>query len=161
MRSYLLSLGLLVSLPAYGEIGYVCVGDKGMGFVFDAARKEWGTSTQTSGDAQKLIVKRTPEQFRGAGEYRWMVFFAGSDTPISLCRSDFNESGYLSCGDSSIDFRMNRNDLRYIAAAMLGYVGAGPGGPISKADPGGPIAKAVGKEGDLAPYMIIGRCTPI
>lgn len=138
--------GLLVSSLTVAADGYLCVTDMTTGFSFDSASKRWNTTTFKA--TAQFVVRRPNADdkalYEKAATAKWVVKETGYPIPTAFCAEDFNIAGYLSCGDGLQSFRMNKNDLRFLIAYTVGYVGR------AKADEGGDT-----------PNIAIGKCSPI
>lgn len=113
---------LLIALPAFAEEAYVCVADLATGFVLDKAKNEWRAST-FSGPLDKFVVSKAkpPEGAFRPQKTAWEVKATGERVSQIWCTDDFNEFGNLICRGLTGDFRMNKNNLRFLYSYHMGY----------------------------------------
>jgi hypothetical protein len=95
----------------------------------------------------KWIVKRSPNP-----QFKWIVFEFGQNTaediPLSSWKEDFYPNGDLFSDSGGMQFRMNKNTLRFLILNPIGYWSYGE-------------KSMYGKEGMLQPFMEIGKCSKI
>jgi len=135
---------LLTAIASAGD-SYLCVGNLATGFKYNKTRDKWEI-TKFNVDDSKYVVSRSKSE-----KFAWEIKKIGISKPISLCREDFNEHGHLRC-QGLIDFIMNRENLRFIMADMIGYFFG-----TLKDEKG----KIIIKEGDGSPNIEIGKCSPL
>ena len=146
MRTVLVFAAMLASPTCWAAEGYICVTEKATGFHAATMTSEWA-GTQFHAAKRYVIVRSS--QFKGG----WEVKQTGFMVSMAQCKADFNEYGYLSC-EGVEDFTMNRRDLRFQSYYRGGYVGSGPGGPMSGAPP-------AGQQSPDTPVISIGHCTSL
>lgn len=137
-----LVLGVLVSLGFTAQVSaadpYLCVADMVTGFAYNKALDRWqATEFQAT---RKYVVKKSANP-----PFSFEVTALGTSYPIASCQAGFSEYGFLNC-EGPIEFRMNRNNLRYTRVYFGGYIGA--------------MNPAAGTEdGGDSPTIEIGKCT--
>lgn len=143
--------GILLSTEnAIAGNGYICVAENIVGIAYNEKTKNWGPSVFKAG--AKYVIKRPHQGYNWSNE-SWVVVEAGSkdaSPPASLCASDFNKHGKLSCDGLELNnFTFNKNNNRFLAAYLIGFVD-----DVSGEDP---VFKS--KEGSNTPVIIAGTCT--
>ncbi len=131
------------SVQASASESYLCVADMGTGFVFDNTRKQWRISNFKA-EGKYVVIKSTRKG------YVREVKKIGETSVVAYCKNDFNEYGALSC-ERLYQFRMNKNNLRYLLIYPVGYWTDNKNAP--KHDPFA--------EGEDTPRMEIGKCSPL
>ena len=112
---------LLVALHVFAEEAYVCVADLQTGFMLDKTENEWrATKFQTNDKFVISKAKPQKDRFRPQGT-RWEVKLMGEKVSQIWCTDDFNEFGNLVCRGLTGDFRMNKNNLRFLYFYDMGY----------------------------------------
>lgn len=124
---------------------YLCVGDLATGFKYNKTRDKWEI-TKFNVDDSKYVVSRSKLE-----NFVWEIKEIGVSKPSSWCKEDFNEHGHLYC-QGLRHFIMNRENLRFIMADMIGYFFG-----TLKDEKG----KIIIKEGDGSPNIEIGKCSPL
>ena len=146
--SKLLTWVVLALMPvvARGE-GYLCVADMATGFSYnDGAWRSGGLKA-----SEKYLVHRSDASGAiGIKAAKWYVSEFGSKSAAAVCYDDFDKSGNLFCKQQDrfdvdyVDFRMNKNSLRFLYAYLAGY-----------------WDREAGTEAGDTPYLAIGRCSPM
>jgi hypothetical protein len=143
-RSALLLI-LLASLSASAATenpAYLCIVVHSTGFVYDDEQKEWEAATFKGGE--KYFISK-PDKY-GIREIKEV----GKTTALMSCSQGFNENGSLFCGTGT-SFNMNRHNLRFLHVFPVGYWNDGI-----------PLKDGLQiKDGELTPYMSIGKCIPL
>ena len=103
---------------------FVCTTEQETGFSFDDKRKTWKPAVFAFREKwliQPPIHRPNPLYSDGAA---YAVYRFGVTTPVleSICKSDFNEAGYLQCSNELRTFTMNRLNKRFIKTDTDGYV---------------------------------------
>jgi len=103
---------------------FVCTTEQETGFSFDERKKVWRPDVFNFREKwliQKPIHRPSPLYTDGAA---YAVYRFGVSTPVleSICKSDFNEAGYLYCSSDLRTFIMNRVNNRFIKTDTNGYV---------------------------------------
>jgi hypothetical protein len=141
----LIAMVLLVTLTAVSAAGsYLCLPKGTVGFQYDDSVKIWKRTDFNS--SAKYIVSRSQIK-----NYAWEVKYYGQKEPMSLCRENFNDLGYLFCENAG-EFRMNRKNMRYIRTYILGYYNC------NVEDETG---KIINEDGSCTPFIEIGSCTKL
>ena len=135
----ILLLVCLISTAALADESYLCIGEHATGFSFNEKNKTWSTAKFKE---EKWIVKRSADS-----NYKWEVYEFGENFPVSACEHDFNDAGNLFC-DGIVQFRMNKEKLRFLYIHPLGYWSDNENFKILK-------------EGKNTPAMQIGKCSKI
>jgi hypothetical protein len=143
IRIMVFFLCCLLSTPALAGDSYICIADMATGFSFDKSRRQW-SSANFKATGKYIVSKAT------IGENAWDVKEVGAPIPMSFCKNDFNEFGLLTC-DGLFQFRMSKNNLRFIRTALIGYWNDDLKG--SKGE--------FLKEGANEPSIEIGKCSPL
>jgi len=143
-RLILMLVGALTTLAhAQTPSSYLCVSDKATGFAFDKRAKQWNQANFYV-ENKYLIYRSTSKG------HAWEVKKVGPLTSINICVDDFNFLGHLSCKGGEREFRFSNASLRFTSTHLVGY--------WSDANP---KVKSFGEEGDEAPYIEIGKCSPL
>jgi hypothetical protein len=121
---------------------YLCISDMATGFFFDQERRMWRDAAFT--DGRKYLVVRSSENPK-----TWEIKTIGQSEPSASCDEGFSGAGLMMCR-GAIEFRMNRNSLRFIAAHLFGYWTADIPSPSGEF-----------QEGKFTPYLLIGKCNPL
>jgi hypothetical protein len=139
-RIVLMMICLAFSGNALAQNAYICLVDKASGFSFNKGTRAWNGTHFNPSD--KYLVKRSQPPDA------WEVTKVGQDIAMSSCKNDFNDYGYLFC-EGIQPFRMNRKNLRFLTAYLIGYVHDGLG------------STGLGPEGSNTPSIEIGKCSPL
>lgn len=144
MGALVILLVCLISTVALADESYLCIGEHATGFAFNGKNKTWSTARFPP---HKWIVKKSTNP-----KYKLEIVEFGEEYPTLKCDTDFNDSGNLICLDTGGEgwgqFRMSKNNLRYLWAYPYGY--------WSDTNE----VKAL-KEGANTPLMEIGKCSKI
>jgi len=106
---------LLLPLSAFAaETGFICIADAATGFTYEKSTNTWRDSSFKA-DGKYVLTKSQQSGIR------WHVKQVGSDFPIAFCDSDFTETGAISCRGILHDFRMNKNNRRFLLVYPVGY----------------------------------------
>ena len=141
MKRHIVSfIALLFCSSALAE-SYLCIADLATGFTFDEKTREW-RQAKFKADKKYIISKNKD------GGNAWMVKEMGKKFPNAWCGAGFNDVGWLYCGEKQADFRMNKENLRFLAFYPFGYWTTGTKG----------FDKPV-REGEDTPFIEIGKCT--
>jgi hypothetical protein len=138
---------LLIPFESIAE-QYLCIAEQTSGFRYDETIKSWKSATFKTDSKYILRNKKEGEKFFDA-EYKLVVTFFGSNSPICICTDDANEYGYVHCNcfpDGG--FRFNKNNLRFLFIHSMGYVNVLP-----------EQNKKTDSTSD-EPIMQIGKCSP-
>lgn len=135
----------LFSASALASDSYRCVSDRVTGFVFDKARKEW-RSAEFKPDHTYVIGKTTRQG------YLWEVKESGEKEPLIYCPRDFNEFGSFHCSGATTEFRMNKDNGRFLRAYLVGYWTDETA--ATKSD-----RIDLLEEGKYTPFLEIGKCS--
>jgi hypothetical protein len=138
----------VLSTSVFAADSYLCIADLSTGFRFDSDTKRWVSTSFKP--IQKFIVSRRKADSPWGKEYKWLVTQVGDTAPASLCNLDFDQSGNLICFGFT-EFRMNNKNLRFLSIYVMGYW-------MDNVDTPWGLTR---KEGDDAPAMSIGKCSPI
>ena len=148
----LLTFAAFALLPAlaWGE-GYICAADMATGFAY--RNGDWRQTEFKP--VEKFVVRRSTQVERpgmselwGIPDAKWTVVELGKETPAAGCSDDFKANGDLSChGALRIEFRMNKNSLRFLYSYLGGYWDSTPGNESS--------------ESKDTPAIAIGKCSPM
>jgi hypothetical protein len=134
---YLLSFILFtLSFISYAD-QYLCIADASTGFTFDKASKKWKQTNFRVNDNKYIISSSKSESST------YQIKKMGSDFVFSFCTDDFNEYGYLYCGD----FKFNKDNGRFINTYTTGYFNVLP-----------KVNEITDESGDT-PYIEIGKCS--
>ncbi|MEK6803935.1 MAG: hypothetical protein AABZ34_14895 [Nitrospirota bacterium] len=142
-RTLLLALFVLVPSIVNAE-AYLCVADMSTGFVFDKQNKTWKKAYFT--DSTKYMVARSSADAEG----KWEVKEIGQSVAAASCENGFTSLGALNC-EGFLEFRMNKNSLRFLSAYLIGY--------WTDAIPGN--SSDAFREGGNSPFVEIGKCSPL
>jgi len=150
LRLLLCCLTTLLSAPSFANAAdesaavesYLCISDMATGFSFDKERGMWRDVAFT--DGRKYLVVRSSEN-----PSKWEVKTNEQPEPSAFCDNGFSSAGLMMCR-GAIEFRMNRNSLRFIAAHLFGYWTADIPSPSGEF-----------QEGRFTPYLLIGKCSPL
>jgi len=134
---------LLISV-GYADDAYLCVTRMVTGFSYDKARHSWHATDSQAG--RKYLVSRSRAQ-----GVRWEVLPVGDIVPSALCKEGFSKAGTLTCRGFD-EFKMNRNNGRFIHAYLVGYWTDNHGGG-RREDP------SLFAEGENAPFLEMGECS--
>jgi hypothetical protein len=148
LRLLLCCLTALLLVPSFAKAAdesaavesYLCTSDMATGFSFDKERRMWGNAAFM--DGRKYLVARSSEN-----PSKWEVKTIGQPEPSASCDDGFSGDGLMMCR-GAIEFRMNRNSLRFIAAHLFGYWTADIPSPSGEF-----------QEGKFTPYLLIGMCS--
>lgn len=131
---------------AYAGDAYLCTTEMVTGFSFDKGEHGWQVAHFHS-DSQ-YIVSRLPSDGT-----QWQVVPVGEAMPSGFCKDDFSPDGVLTCRGFD-EFKMNKANLRFIHAYLVGYWTDGRAGQPNR-DP------SLFKEGENSPFLEIGKCAPM
>ena len=124
----------LLTTMVFADESYICVEDMAVGFKYNQTIGEWESTKFNIRNETYIVVKKMKQ---------WEIIRVGESSGVP-CEKDFNEDGFLTCGDF---FSMNKNNLRYIRTDTMGYHDANINiGLFSRQD------------GDHSPYIAIGEC---
>ncbi|GAA4350632.1 hypothetical protein [Kangiella taiwanensis] len=133
---------LLTTSPCFAE-QYICVADMSTGFSYSESTKRWKeTSFRT--DENKYIISKSD-----FGKYVLKVTQIGSKYPLAYCEQTFNEQGYLFCSGLGGEFKMQKDNGRYILSYTLGYYNVLPS-----------VNEITDSSSDT-PLLEIGKCSPL
>jgi hypothetical protein len=92
------------------------------GFTLDKIQKQWH-SAHFKDNSKYIVSKATTREYaREVGEYAWEVKEVGAAMPVAFCKDNFTRAGSLDCrGILAIEFRMNKNNLRFLVSSFIGY----------------------------------------
>lgn len=138
---YHLILAILFPTFALAQSAYVCVTEMATGFKFNKATSSWGVTGFKA--AQQYLVKRVAEK-----GITWSITVVGHQSAMAHCENDFSDQGFLLCRGYQ-EFRMNKKNLRFLTAYLIGYVTDATGAPV------------LGPEGSNTPSLEIGKCSPL
>jgi len=129
-------VALTLTVFAEGE-RYICISEEAVGFSFNKTLKQW--KGQVSKAIEKYIVSKSSDS-KG-----WKVKNIGelSEFTEMNCGDGFNESGYINCESFGSNFRMYKKTFRYIFWHPRGYI----------------TPDLAGEEGNVMPFMEIGKCS--
>ena len=130
----LLSCFLLATQVSASE-SYVCVADIGTGFDYDKTINKWkivGINvdkdkfivSKPTKDSTNLIKKLKKSGFIAPfpeGKFLWSVKHVDDPLAMIYCKKDFNKYGLLACEGLFSEFKMNKNNLRFIMTSSVGY----------------------------------------
>lgn len=125
---------------------YLCATQMVTGFSYDEAGHGWRPADFKGGG--KYLVSRS--RVDGA---EWEVVKVGDAVPSAFCKEDFSKAGTLTCRGFD-EFKMNRINLRFIHAYLVGYWTDDHEGRRQR-DP------ALFKEGENAPFLELGECSAL
>src|SRR5262245_40293179 len=134
MRVAWLCTLVLATSYANAQDSYLCIADQTTGFIYDKNLKSWKQTTFKAGDRYLLT--------RASKQGSWILKKFGEQHAMAEC-GQFNTAGNLLCGDGGADFRMNRDNLRFLYVFPHGY--------WFNKNP------KVDEDGDT-PYIEIGKC---
>jgi hypothetical protein len=122
---------------------YLCTGDMATGFHYNKSSKRW---EQTNFDTRKYLVNKSAVHGNA-----WEVKEVGESNAIYVSQHDFSFDGKLYCDSLTGtwgEFKMDRNNLRFLRIYSLGYYNGNP--------------KDIDSEevGDN-PFIEIGKCSPL
>ncbi len=119
---------------------YFCVADMATGFSFDKTTKTWKQANFDVSDNKYLFARSKDEN------YKWDVTKIGDKVPTSFCKNDLGGTELLLRCLGIMDFYFSAKRLRFQVVYTYGYV----------------IPDLLGsKEGDNAPFITIGKCSPL
>jgi hypothetical protein len=135
--------------PTPAKESWLCVEELDTGFTYDKRKEKWRVAA--FGQTGKYLVrpaKKPTTAFFPLGYTPgvYEITEVGSDLVQAYCGRDFDESGDLMCIGIFTDFRMNRNNKRFIYISSSGYV------ITTNKDT---------DEGTDTPLMSIGKCSPL
>ena len=120
---------------------FLCIADQSIGFVFDEVSKTWFPTTFDVGDRKYNVARSKDER------HKWAVQRVGMNRPLMYCNDDFGgDDRMLACDATDPSFYLDVKTLRFTSAKVHGYIL--------------PSGKDY-SEGDLAPYIEIGKCSPL
>jgi hypothetical protein len=113
-------VALVVSGPAWGAEGYICIAEKANGFRYNKTTKDWVHARFKVNN--KYLVRRHKE----GGNMKWEVAIFGKKEAVAYCRREIEKkSGWLFCRGYPREFRINIKTMRYMSFSMVGYVSSG------------------------------------
>lgn len=92
--------------PVENANSFICIADKAAGFSYNETRSEWEGLSFDAVEEGKHLFKKEDD---GA----WSVSVIGHENIVFECDKEFDDHGFLTCGDKSWNFLMNRKTLRY------------------------------------------------
>jgi hypothetical protein len=116
------------------------------GFKYNKTLDKWEIINKFDVDDSKYVVSKSKDK-----DAAWVVIRIGERSEFAYCKEEFNYKGYLEC-DGVASVNMNKNNLRFILIHRHGYHNA-----VVKDLHGGLLLR----EGDLTPFMEIGKCSPL
>ena len=134
---------VLLTAKATAGDSYLCVADMATGFIYNKTLEKWEINNLNTVD-NKYRVKRSKEK-----EIAWEVQKIGKNIVSDFCKKDFNKNGNLEC-EGTDSFFMNKNNLRFILIFPYGY---------HNANMRNHQGALLFKEGDLTPFIEIGKCS--
>ena len=142
---YLPCLTAVAAINAWASPTYPCVADSAADFRFDETRKLWNVESLGARN-HKWLVKESVSP-----DYKWEVTKLGEDIAWVHCSNHFNERDVLSCGGYNT-FQFHRATLRYVLLFRLGHV-------LERDEE--TAQHSTSFDGDLAPHIEIGTCSPL
>lgn len=130
---------------AFAGESYLCIADMATGFSYNKTIDKWEIAKFNVDDSKYVVSK---SNLKG---YVWEIKKIGDSEPISWCKEDINDGGYLHCEGFEY-FKMNIRNLRFMSVYMIGYINDN-----IKENNGSFIFK----EGGNTPSMQIGKCSPL
>lgn len=121
---------------------YLCISNMATGFSFDKERRVWRDAAFR--DGRRYLVVKSSENPK-----KWEIKTIGQPESSASCDDGFSGAGLMMC-KGAIEFRMNRNSLRFIAAHLFGYWTADIPSPSGEFE-----------EGKFTPYLLIGKCSAL
>jgi len=105
---------LCSSIPCYAD-QFLCVAGGITGFSYEAPSDEWKETSFIDKDSKYLVSKNESEHAV------WKVTQVGEQFAFAYCRKDFNKHGFLSCSGHDGEFRMQKENGRFLKTYTLGY----------------------------------------
>lgn len=148
MIRWAMVISALMSASALAE-SYICIEDQSVGFRYDKATDKWEGEIFKASNTKYVYSKSS----RTGG---WEIKVVGKSYPEAKCDADFNKAGLLICADGFTQFRMNKNNGRYLAVSPIGYWS-----DIKKLPKNASPIDYLFLEGQNTPYIEIGKCSPM
>lgn len=144
----IITLALTIPVLANEPTAFLCIGESGS--TFSLNNHQWAPAPTVNAHEYKFILKlNDSHEWKYAKHGQAKGYF-----DVSKCRVEFDSQGYMTCSNAPLShgapetFHFNNQSYRFSYYNNIGYVLP---------------SKAVGAsyEGDYAPHIIIGKCSPL